>query len=183
MRRIKDKSGAIEMSIGTIVIIVLAMTMLILGIFLVQKIFKSATGAVDLTDEQLRSEINKLFGEDKELVIYPSSRRVEIKQGKTDGVGIGIKNFDATDVYSYNVVANSGNNCPEDFEDTDAFNLIILGDSEEGIAIEAGGFAYRKVLLEIPQNAPICSIRYSISVTSEGGRTFPEFFDITIKAK
>ena len=36
-----EKKGAIELSIGTVVIIVLAMTMLVLGIVLVRNIFKT----------------------------------------------------------------------------------------------------------------------------------------------
>ena len=55
---IKNKKAAMEMSVGTIVTIVLLMSVLILGIFLVQNIFKSAKGAVDLTDKQLKNEIN-----------------------------------------------------------------------------------------------------------------------------
>ena len=91
--RTMRKKGAMEMSMGTIVVVVLAMTMLILGIVFVQKIFKSATGAIDLTDEQLRNEINKLFGDDQELAVYPGTRRVSIKQESVDGVGFGIKNL------------------------------------------------------------------------------------------
>ena len=41
------KKGAIELSIGTIVIIVLAMSMLILGIILIKNIFSGSTNAVD----------------------------------------------------------------------------------------------------------------------------------------
>ena len=37
----KSKRGAMEMSVGTIVTIVLLMSVLVLGIFLVQKIFKT----------------------------------------------------------------------------------------------------------------------------------------------
>ena len=59
---IKQKKAAMEMSVGTIVTIVLLMSVLILGIFLIKNIFSSAKNAIDLTDEQLNAEINELFG-------------------------------------------------------------------------------------------------------------------------
>ena len=82
-----------EMSVGTIVTIVLLVTLLILGVVLIKNIFTSAKGVVDLTDQQLRNEINKLFSEDSKISIYPGTRLVEIKQEATDGVGFGIKNL------------------------------------------------------------------------------------------
>ncbi|GAJ19112.1 unnamed protein product, partial [marine sediment metagenome] len=89
----KNRKAAMEMSVGTIVTIVLLMSVLILGIFLIQKIFSSAKGAIDLTDAQLEEQINTLFGDDAEVVIYPKSGLVEAKQGELEAVGIGIKNL------------------------------------------------------------------------------------------
>ncbi len=177
------KKGAMEMSVGTIVTVVLLMAVLVLGIFLVQKIFKSATGAIDLTDEQLRNEINKLFAEDTEIAIYPGTRFLEIRQESTDGVGFGIKNLGTDDIFSYSIRATPGNNCPDSFGSKDALNLITIGSSESGISLEPGNSNYRKVLFEIPTGTPLCTIRYSIDVTSQNGRSFDDFFDIKIKAK
>jgi len=180
----KSKRGAMEMSVGTIVTIVLLMSVLVLGIFLIQNIFKSAKGAIDLTDEQLRNEINKLFAEDTELAIYPGTRFIEIKQDSTDGVGFGLKNLGTEeDTYSYSVRATPGNNCPESFDVDDALRLITVGDSEQGIKIESGGSIYRKVLFEIPVGTPLCTIRYSVDITSQKDRSFGDFFDVKIKAK
>ena len=68
-----------ELSVGTMVTIVLLVMVLILGIVLIQNIFKGAKGAVDLTNDQIRDELNKLFSEEKKVVIYPGTKRVEIK--------------------------------------------------------------------------------------------------------
>ena len=54
----KNKKAAMEMSVGNIVTIVLLMTVLVLGIILVQRIFTSGVGVVDLTDEQLSGTIS-----------------------------------------------------------------------------------------------------------------------------
>ena len=62
------------MSVGTIVTIVLLVTVLVLGLVLVRTIFASAKGAVDLTDQQLRNELSKLFGEERRVSIFPGPR-------------------------------------------------------------------------------------------------------------
>lgn len=178
-----SKKAAMEMSMGTIVTIVLLVSVLIMGIFLIQKISKSATGVIDLTDQQLRNEVNKLFAEEKEVVIYPGTRYIEIKQTNSDGVGLGIKNLGNLDTFSYDVRATPGNNCPENLESEDALDWIIIGDSEDEISIEAGGSIYRKILFEIPVGAPLCTVRYTVDVTSQEGRSFDDFFDLKIKAK
>ena len=87
------KRGAIELSIGTVVIIVLAMTMLILGLVLVRTIFSGATTSVDNINSQVQNEINKIFGEDKKLVIYPSTDFIMVRQGKVEGFALGIQNL------------------------------------------------------------------------------------------
>lgn len=56
-----EKRGAIELSIGTIVIIVLAMSMLILGMVLVRSIMCGAIGLTGNINSKVEGEINKLF--------------------------------------------------------------------------------------------------------------------------
>jgi len=78
----KSKKAAMEMSVGTIVTIVLLMSVLVLGLFLVQKIFNLGTGAVDAIDSQVQNEITKIFTEEgKSVAIYPSSGEI-IKEGQ-----------------------------------------------------------------------------------------------------
>lgn len=182
------KHGAMEMSVGTIVTIVLLMAVLVLGIFLVQKIFGSATGAIDLTDQQLREEINKLFSEERKLVIYPGTRFVEIKQGETDGVGIGIKNLltgvSGTKKFNYNVEVSDPTIDTKCGIDADiAESWIATGKEERDIPIAIGDIAMGKVLLNIPVGSPLCTIRYRVNVDAEGDAYATDFFDIEVKAK
>ena len=180
----KNTKAQMEMSVGTIVTIVLLVTLLILGVVLIKNIFTSAKGVVDLTDQQLKSEIGKLFGDDKEIVIYPSTRFIEIKQGTSDGVGLGIKNLgNSEDTYSYSTRAEAGKNCPSSFTEQKALDLIILGETGAGIALESGGFTYKIIKFEIPTGTPLCTIRYGVSISSANDRKFDESFDVTIKAK
>jgi hypothetical protein len=180
----KYKKAAFEMSVGTIVTIVLSVTFLILGVMFVQQIFSSAKGVAELTDQQLKNEINKLFSNEDEITIYPSTRKVEIKQTEGDEVGFGIKNLGSEeDTYSYLIKVNLGSNCPSSLSEEEAMGWIILGDSEQNIGIESGGFVVRRISFSIPLNAPLCSVRYSLDISSTKGRRMSDSFDITVKAR
>lgn len=60
----RKKKAALEMSIGTIVIMVIAVTMLILGIVLVRSIMCAGMQMTDEISKGMRAEIIKLFGSD-----------------------------------------------------------------------------------------------------------------------
>lgn len=178
----KNKRGAMEMSVGTIVTIVLLMAVLVLGLVLTRQIFSSSKGAIDLTDQQLKSEIGKAFGsEDDMIIIFPESRYIEIKQESRDGVGIGIRNIltgvSGSQDFSY-VVGVSESNCVN----ADVLSWIELGKSAEDISIQVGDYASRKVIFSIPTGSPLCSVRYSVTVTS-GSVVEEDYFDVVVKAK
>jgi len=190
---IKQKKAAMEMSVGTIVTIVLLMGVLVLGIFLIQRIFTSAKGAIDLTDQQLRNEINKLFSEESMLSIYPGTRLIEIKQENIDGVGIGIRNLlsgtTGTILFSYEVVvadteAELSKNCDISVETAENW---MRGRAETDIPIASGDFASPKVLFEIPVGSPLCTIKYRVNVKVNTGTGYESYatdsFFIKIRAK
>lgn len=181
----RNRSAAIEMSIGTIVTIVLMVTMLILGIVLIRNIFSSAKGVVDLTDTQLRNEVNKLFSEENAIAIYPGTRYVEIKQEATDGVGFGIKNLQqgaaAGTTFSYKVSASDVANCGVSQEVAEGW--IIVGKAENDIAVPIGGNIVRKVMFQIPIGSPLCIARFKVEVQAGGTAYASDFFDVKILAK
>lgn len=181
----KSKTAAMEMSVGTIVTIVLLMSVLVLGVFLVQNIFSSAKGAIDLTDQQLKDEISKLFSGESKISIYPGTKFIEIKQESTDGVGLGIKNLltgDAgTKKFSYEVVASDVENCGVSKEEAESW--IITGRSEENIPIASGDFSTEKILFRIPVGAPLCIAKYRINVDADNEAYATDSFNVEIKAK
>ena len=138
-----------------------------------------------MTDQQLKGEINKLFGKDKELVIYPSSRRVEIKQEHEDGVGIGIKNLlqgvAGTKTFSYDISVGDVGKC--DVEESVIENWIVIGKSESNLQIAAGDVSVQRVRLEIPTGSPLCTARFRVNVYAEGDAYATDFFDIKTRAK
>ncbi len=181
----KSKKAAMEMSVGTIVTIVLLMSVLVLGLFLVKSIFSSAKGAVDLTDQQLQAEIEKLFSEEKKLVIYPTSAKLNLKIGESDAIGIGIKNIatsaDAPTTFSYEVLYMD-NDCGLSKEQV--MQWIRLGATGENIPIPIGGFETARITFRVPEGVPICLADFRVHVKK--GETNPtthdsEIFSIEVK--
>src|SRR3989344_8585718 len=87
------RKGAVELSVGTIVVLVIGMTMLILGIVLVRTIFEGATSSVERIDEGVKGEINKLFSEsDRKVVVKLPNNEAKIKKGESVGIAFAIRN-------------------------------------------------------------------------------------------
>lgn len=180
-----------EMSVGTIVTIVLLMSVLVLGIFLVAGIFDSAGGAIELTDQQLRTELENLFTDDDKIIaIYPDPSRnkpLEIKRGddRGDEVGIAIRNLGKreTKTYSYEVKAKeveSGCRLDEDkINEVGGNGWIVLGRMGEGIPVREGSISSIQVVrFEIPEDAPLCKVRFTVQVKEGGSVKADQDFDI-----
>jgi hypothetical protein len=170
-----NKHGAIELSVGTIVVVVLAMSMLILGLFLIRGIFSTSQNAVTQVDSQLKSQLSKMFGEEKKLVIYPDTGTVDVRQGKIEGFAIGIKNLGgvARDAkFSYEVSIPTGNTVRQDcggVSETDIMSLVSAGSgSESDIGIASGDAAYRVVLFDTNTGDPLCTVKFKVDVKVNG---------------
>lgn len=162
----RTKKAAMEMSVGTIVTIVLLMTVLILGLVLVRGIFSSSIENIDSIDQNVKNEINKLFTEDssRQIVIYPPTREIAIKKGETGGFGFSIRNtMQDNRAFSY-TVTESENSCG--MSESEAEDLIILGKSGDGINIGSGNVLDNPILVkfDISENTPLCNIRYNLDV-------------------
>lgn len=171
-----NKRAAMELSISTIVVIVLAMSMLILGLVLVKNIFNSGTGAVDALNAQTIGAINKMFGEEKRVVVYPESGTIKIKQGKTEGFVIGIKNklsgSSATSLkFAYLVT-------PVDYEECDSTEEEILalfsGKDWKGedLSVSTEEPSSFQVFFDPKEGDPLCSVKFRIDVTYDNGKIY-----------
>lgn len=178
------KKGAIEMSIGTIVVIVLSMSMLILGLVLIRGIFSGATDITEMTNTQLKDQVSKLFGEEKKLVVYPDTRHIEIKSGEISGFGIGIKNLLTgvqDETFSYEVIVSD-----PDIEskcgitEQEALDWMSTGRAETDIGLAPGEFVSGKVLLTVPEGSRFCTFRYRVNVRYGESAYASELMDVTI---
>ena len=178
----KNKKAAMEMSVGTIVTIVLLMSVLILGIFLIQKIFGSAKSAIDMTDKQLKNEIKKLFSDQEKLIIYPETRFLEIKHEEKDAIGLGIQNLattgSGTNNFSYIVQDTGSGNCPES---VNAEDWIVVGKEDSDIPIPVGEIYSSRIIFQIPIGTPLCTSRFRVDTTIDGASYKSTSFDISVK--
>lgn len=185
-RVLENKQGAMEMSVGTIVTIVLLMAVLVLGLVMVRTIFKSSTENIDNIDQKVKDQINKMFSEDElnQVVIYPSNY-IKLNKGKSAGFGLAIRNTgeDAGE-FSYNIIATE-TSCGMTL--TAADELIALGKSRDDITIAAGSIMQEPVFVrfDIAEDAPPCLISYKLDVKKDGavygGGSF--YVDVEILSK
>ena len=168
------KKAQMQMSVGTIVTIVLLMTVLILGLVLVRTIFSSAVENINSIDQAVKNEINKLFSEDdsRKIVIYPSTRIITIQKGNQDflGFAFSIRNLETTEgEFTYNVFVNDPNirqKCNINVQEAESW--IKAGKSGK-VTIAPGNLMLDPEFVRflIPDNAPPCLIRYGVNVEKD----------------
>ncbi len=181
------KKGAMELTMGTMVTIVLLVMVLILGGYFVNKIFFSASGSIDQIDTAVKNEINKLFAEDesRKIVFYPSSRGIELEKGvQGRGFGFSIRNIGLeADTFTYDIQAQE-TSCPNSLSITQAESFISLGKAGT-IQIPAGSIMEnpRLVTFNIPETAPPCEVKYVLTM-QKGGQLYGASldFDVVIKS-
>lgn len=181
----KSKKAAIEMSVGTIVTIVLLMTTLILGLVLVRNIFSGSIENINAIDQAVKNEINKLFAEDdaRKIVVYPPTRQISIKQGDEGGFGFSIRNTnegeEGSNEFSYEVVYVESS-C--DLDSDRAENLITLGKSGENLQIASGNSLDNPILVKftISDSTPLCNIRYGVNIEN-GGEAYGNTVTVDVK--
>lgn len=179
----KSKKAAMEMSVGTIVTIVLLMTVLVLGIFLVTQIFTGATNAVDSINTEVENEIQKLFSEDgKKLAVYPTSRDIKVKKGDDPkGFAFAIKNLDSEDgTFTYDVIADDVSNC-NSLTKAKAENFLISGSGSFSLGSGDSLDPPRLVKLDIPETTDLCTFTYVLEVEKDGSPYATADIFITIK--
>jgi len=177
------KKAAMEMSVGTIVTIVLIVAFLIVGIYFLSEIRKGGEEAITGINQQIINQINGLFAEDssKKIIVYPTTRRISIQKGKDDsGFGFSIRNTKEDEASFSYIISAEETSC--DIPLSEADNLISLGKERTGILLPAGTIMDDPIFVrfDIPDSAPPCNIRYSITI-QEGGSIYGTPVDIDLE--
>ena len=172
--KIGSRRAAMEMTMGTMVTIVLLVTVLILGLVLVRNIFSSGTDAISDIDSAVKGGIRKLFADEgKTLVIYPPSRQITIEAGDDPGGFVfSVKNNDVEiRDFTYSVGAEPSfdfSKCGSTFTESRANSWLL---------VNSGGFSLgpgrdlelpELVLFDIPETAPPCTIPYGLDILGTG---------------
>jgi len=180
----KSRKAAMEMSVGTIVTIVLLMTVLVLGIFFIQKIFFTGTNAIDEVGTEIESQIQKLFSEEGErIAIYPSSRDITVKKGDDPkGFAFNVRNKDVESAkFNYEVRAEDISKCGSTMTLAKANGFLLGGSGSFSLSSGESLAKSRLVRFIIPETAPICTMIYVIEVEQDG--TPYASADIVVKLK
>ena len=181
------KRAAMELSVGTIVIIVIAMLTLILGIVLVKNIFEGSSDNILTMNDKVKDQINKLFVEGKKTVVYASNQKVEIEQNEEWGVAFAIKNLErgTSEVgnFEYEVKLSDPEGAKKrcGIGEADIMNWIQTGRTSK-VAISPGDTYYGIVRFMIPENSPLCMIRFNIEIMKDGKLYATDFFDVQVEA-
>lgn len=163
-----NKKAAIELSIGTIVVIVIAMSMLILGLVLVRNIFQGSTDNIRELNDKVKDQIKGLFqSEDERAVIKLTEDTATMKQGSEFGVAFGIRNTESGTVGSSTfhyklklddpyIAETCGVSAPK------ALKWSQFGEGD--MAIPAGKIEFNRILFTIPEDAPLCATKFRIII-------------------
>jgi hypothetical protein len=178
-----SKKAAVELSIGTIVIIVLAMSMLILGLVLIRGIFTGATDNVDELNEKVNQEVKNLFvSNDERAVLRLTESTAKVKQGSEFGVAFGVRNTEqgaigaATFSYDTNLEDNQiRENCGVSKEVAERWIRFGSG----SLSVRPGESDSALIKVSIPEESPLCETKYSIEIKKDG--TFYEDLDFFVK--
>jgi hypothetical protein len=187
-----NKKAAVELSIGTIVIIVLAMSMLIMGLVLIRGIFSGATNNVDTINKKVEDEINKLFvDESKRAVLKLSKNTAEVKLGESFGVAFGVRNTDEgiteSSTFMFDTVLDYDDvreKCGVTKEVAESWITHGSGD----LSVRPGEIKHDIIRIGLPESAPLCVPRYRILIYRPGIETPASpydslFFFLEIKPK
>lgn len=164
-----NKKAAMELSMSTIVVLVLAMSMLILGLVLIRTIFIGAKYNVETINDKVRDQINQLFVEDEKMVIYLAQQKLDIKQGENWGVAFAVKNLIRGEAdagkFNYEVTVNNPSevkrNCGG-LSEKESLSWIQAG-REGFLTLTPGETGYEIIRFSLPEATPLCIIRYTIT--------------------
>ena len=162
----KNRKAALEMSVGTIVVIVLAVSMLILGIVLVRSIMCSAIGLTGQVNEKVESELNRLFSDQGGEVqcIGAGGEPVKILPGQTNILYCTIKAPETAE-YSFTVASIASDSTSLTSEGLQGW---LIGDIFTR-AIPPGDNEPKKVVrIRIPENAPEALIYLDLDISKNG---------------
>lgn len=167
-----NRKGAIEMSMTTIIIVILGVTLLSLGLMFVRNIFGGMSETTDSVLGSSESMVNELFGEsDAILSMRPDS--VTVKQGDTSTMKLYVRNTGndpATFTLSMEITDGPSTTAP----------WIRLGTKSKQLQ---PGQAWQKAITLVPTKTDAKPGIYSITINCAGPACEGESFDFTVTVK
>ncbi len=159
----KNKKGAMELSMTTIVIVVLSLTLLIMGFVLIRNIMCGAVNITSDINDQVRKEVNNLFATSGgEVQCIGSGDPVTMVADRTNYIYCSVQAPEEAR-YNFNLKINEG------FSDVPKEQLRQWFTSgEQELRIGPGDREPKKVgRVKLPSNAPEKEISFDLEVTKD----------------
>jgi hypothetical protein len=184
---LKNKRGAIELSMSTVVIVVLSMILLIGGIVLVQKILSGGNEIIEVNNNNIMTKLSELYSEKEPITLLLGASKVaEIKaDGKPVNVGFGSSTSDGDgDIgemeYTLSLDTYSSKNCVEILGGEEKVGEFINKDLNTPIGYwdnyDGSGNVGAIIEFIVPEGTKRCTQKIQISVNdgtvSRGGNSF-----------
>jgi hypothetical protein len=175
----KNKKAAFEMSITTIIIIVIAVVMLILGLVFVRTIMCGAMNIATTTLEGAQGEINKLFGEERgeEVTCMGVRQPLDIIPESYNIVGCGFQPGVQT-TYSYKFTIKSAKDINGNNMDTSGWITESLTGTK---TVGPGTIEYATFAIRPDENAPEGLLVIDVEISKSGQVIASPTMRLTIK--
>lgn len=173
------KKGAMELSMSTVVIVVLALTMLIMGFILIRSIMCGAIGSVKSIEEKTNDMINNLFSaQGGEVVCLGEDSTININPGMgTINIPCSVNARD-TQLYSFKVEVSPN------YPGIDA-SRIIGGRWVHDLGLSREVSPAQKVSLPVgaitlPDDAPEGNFQVIVEVRKDGNKLSDHFLNFRV---
>ena len=175
-----NRQGALELSICTIVVIVIGMSMLILGLVLVRTIFSGSTKSIEDLNDQVQSEILDLFDDDSGNLIVKlgSVDTAKVKPGNRFNVAIGAQHPDGNAVtretlqYRVELSEDSDENCLRLLGRQRTEDLFITRvNSWNEFDKYSGSNAFALIEISVPKGTARCTQKVNVDMRVAGSQT------------
>jgi len=163
----KNKKGQLELSIGTIVVLVVGVSMLILGIILVRSIMCSGLQITEDLSTGVRNEVKNLFGADKLGVKCVGQGGAEVNLG-TGGKRSLVCIFKSDEAAKYTVTVDKIESLTASVS-SEIANTWVLDKGWSGNVVPGQEQEEVVVLFNLPRDAPNTALKISMTATKEGG--------------
>ena len=177
----ENKKAALELSVGTIVVVVLAMTMLILGVVLVRSIM---CGAINLTggvNKQVEKELGKIFesSESEFVCIGSGSEAITLIPGQTNIIYCAAR-APVQAVYSTELVSITSITGVSSSATLESW-IPTAYKTWQGTISPADDIAKKIISINIPKTAPEENIRIKIRIKKDTQIISEQDLDFQVK--
>jgi hypothetical protein len=153
MRKMHKKAG-LELSINAIVIVILAMTLLGLGLGFINGMFGNITSLTDSKFSQIAEDLNGRLSTSNEDILF-SKTQTTIPRGSNSLEGLGVKN-DEDRVIKFGIIFKT-EDCPDTSKvdgicpETKGWFTYLKGDGK--YTVKAADSSTSKTTIQIPRTA------------------------------